>query len=87
MSGPKNEPSTAQSVMDTELMDTANSPYSNALEVPSAWEALPNAMPCPRELRMRSHFRKSGPRITPEKPAIMTNTTVMEGTPPRPAAI
>lgn len=68
-------------------METVNSPYSIAFEVPSAWEALPNAIPFPSELRMRIHLRSSGPKITPENPAIMTNTTVMEGTPPIPDAI
>lgn len=34
--GPKTDPSTALNVIDTELIDTVSSPYSNALEVPSA---------------------------------------------------
>ena len=46
--------------METELMETVNSPYSIAFEVPSAWEALPNAIPFPSELRMRIHLRSSG---------------------------
>lgn len=86
-SGPMTEPRRALRVMETELMETESSPYSMAFEVPRAWDALPSAIPCPILLRIRTHLRIIGPRMTPENPATMTKTTVMAGTPPIPEAI
>lgn len=36
--------------MATELIETVSSPYSKAFDVPMACEALPNAIPLPKEL-------------------------------------
>ncbi len=84
---PKTEPMMALSVMETELIEAENSPYSKALDVPRACEALPKAIPLPSRLRTLNHSRTEGPIIAPENPAIMTNTTVSEGTPPNPVVI
>ncbi len=82
MRNPNIGPIIALNVMETELMEKVNSPYSNAFEVPIACEELPNAIPVPNELRIRNHFNRLGAIIAPEIPAIITKATVSVGFPP-----
>ena len=75
-------PMMADKVMDKELSEPARGPYSNALDVPIACEALPMAIPAPNVLSIRNHLKRNGPKMAPVIPAMMTKAAVNEGLPP-----
>lgn len=68
----------------TAIPDSAASvsPISTALALPSAWLAVPMAMPEAMLFLTLHFFRIGGKRILPKMPVIMTEATVRAGMPP-----
>ena len=68
--------------MERLLMAPWTSPISMALEVPSAWLAVPMATPCATLCLMRQNLQTAGAATAPVIPVIVMAMMVMEGMPP-----
>ena len=69
--------------IDNELMAPSVSPISNALLVPTAWEAVPNDTPLEIGLLIFKTLNTVGPTTAPIIPERTMARTVIDETPPK----